>query len=162
MRKQDGTLVKHGSNFKSKNRSDFYKMTLNKLIDARIDNKVTNTFIDDLYDFDNLDMEIFMQRRTLNRKLEDYKSTTDMMLTLCEQGKGVGIEPRPRTQYDYYKTKDGYRIKELVESKTELDVRYYWDIVSGLLRKFGLEREIKKNPPLTILDKSQKSLMEWI
>ena len=162
LRKQDGSLVKHGSNFKSKNRSDFYKMTLNKLIDARIDNKVTTTFVDDLYDFDSLDMEIFMQRRTLNRKLEDYKSTTDMMLTLCEQGKGVGIEPRPRTQYDYYKTRDGYKIKELVHSKTELDVRYYWDIVSGLLRKFGLEREIKKNPPLTILDKSQKSLMEWI
>ena len=162
LRKQDGSLVKHGSNFKSKNRSDFYKMTLNKLIDARIDNKVTTAFVDDLYDFDSLDMEIFMQRRTLNRKLEDYKSTTDMMLTLCEQGSTVGIEPRPRTQYDYYKTKDGYRIKELVESKTELDVRYYWDIVSGLLRKFGLEREIKKNPPLTILDKSQKSLMEWI
>ena len=74
----------------------------------------------------------------------------------------MGIEPRPRTQYDYYKTRDGYKIKELVHSKTELDVRYYWDIVSGLLRKFGLEREIKKNPPLTILDKSQKSLMEWI
>ena len=103
-----------------------------------------------------------MQRRTLNRKLEDYVSTTDMMITLAEQGKTVGIEPRPRTQYDYYKTKDGYRIKELVKSKTELDVRYYWDIVSGLLSKFGLEREIKKNPPLTILDKSQKSLMEWI
>ena len=162
LRKQDGSLVKHGSNFKSKNRSDFYKMTLNKLIDARIDNKVTTTFVDDLYDFDSLEMEIFMQRRTLNRKLEDYKSTTDMMLTLCEQGKSVGIEPRPRTQYDYYKTKDGYKIKELVHSKTELDVRYYWDIVSGLLSKFGLQREIKKNPPLTILDKSQKSLMEWI
>ena len=162
LRNQDGSLTKHGSNFKSKNRSDFYKMTLNKLIDARIDNKVTTKFVDELYDFDNLDMEIFMQRRTLNRKLEDYVSTTDMMITLAEQGTSVGIEPRPRTQYDYYKTKDGYKIKELVESKTELDVRYYWDIVSGLLSKFGLEREIKKNPPLTILDKSQKSLMEWI
>ena len=162
LRNKDGSLTKHGSNFKSKNRSDFYKMTLNKLIDARMDNKINNAFIDDLYDFDNLEMEIFMQRRTLNRKLEDYKSTTDMMITLAEQGKEVGIEPRPRTQYDYYKTKDGYRIKEKVESKTELDVRYYWDIVSGLLSKFGLKREVKKNPPLTILDRSQKSLMEWI
>ena len=162
LRNKDGSLTKHGSNFKSKNRSDFYKMTLNKLIDARMDNKINNAFIDDLYDFDSLEMEIFMQRRTLNRKLEDYKSTTDMMITLAEQGKEVGIEPRPRTQYDYYKTKDGYRIKEKVESKTELDVRYYWDIVSGLLSKFGLKREVKKNPPLTILDRSQKSLMEWI
>ena len=125
-------------------------------------NRFPMLFVDEIYDFDSLPMETFLQRRTLNKKLEDYKSTTDMMLTLAEQGLEVGIEPRPRTQYDYYKTKDGYRIKELVESKTELDVRYYWDIVSGLLSKFGLDRDVKKNPPLTILDKSQKSIMEWI
>jgi hypothetical protein len=162
LRNEDGSVTKHGSNFKSKNRSDFYKMTLNKLIDARLDNTVNSKFIDELYDFDSLPMETFMQRRTLNRKLSDYKSTTDMLLTLAQQGVEVGIEPLPRTQYNYYKTKDGYRIQEMVESKTELDVRYYWDIVSGLLSKFGLDRDIKKNPPLTILDKSQKSIMEWI
>jgi len=132
------------------------------LITARIDNTVNAKFIDDLYDFDSLPMETFLQRRTLNRKIEDYKSTTDMLLTLAKQGVEVGIQPEVRTTYDYYKTKDGYRIKEIVESKSELDVRYYWDIVSNLLDKFSLSSYIKKNPPLTLIDKKQQSIMEWI
>ena len=37
------------------------------------------------------------------------------------------------------KTKEGYKIEQLVESKTDLDVTYYWDIVSRLLDKFGLK-----------------------
>ena len=162
MRNQDGSITKHGSTFKASTRSKFYKQTLDKLINARIDNKVNSKFIDELYDFDSLPMETFLQRRTLNRKIENYKSTTDMLLTLAEQGVKVGIQPEVRTTYDYYKTKDGYKIKEIVESKTELDVRYYWDIVSNLLDKFGLASNIKKNPPLTILDKKQQSIMEWI
>ena len=51
---------------------------------------------------------------------------------------------------------------ELTTGKSELDVRYYWDIVSRLLDKFGLKHLVRKNPPLTILDKSQKSLMEFV
>ena len=162
LRNQDGSITKHGSTFKASTRSRFYKETLDKLITARIDNTVNAKFIDDLYDFDSLPMETFLQRRTLNRKIEDYKSTTDMLLTLAKQGIEVGIQPEVRTTYDYYKTKDGYRIKEIVESKSELDVRYYWDIVSNLLDKFSLSSYIKKNPPLTLIDKKQQSIMEWI
>ena len=107
-------------------------------------------------------METFIQRRTLNRKIEDYKSETDMMIPLVKQGETVGIEPKIRTSYLYYKTKDGYKIEQLVKSKTDLDVRYYWDIVSRLLDKFGVGHMIKKNPPLTILDRKQQSLLEWV
>ena len=64
--------------------------------------------------------------------------------------------------HEYYKTKDGYKIAELTDGKAELDVRYYWDIVSRLLDKFGLKHLVRKNPPLTILDKKQKSLMEFV
>ena len=157
------TISKHISK-KPSNKSNKMKLkeTLDKLITARIDNTVNTKFIDDLYDFDSLPMETFLQRRTLNRKIEDYKSTTHMLLKLAEQGKDVGIQPEVRTTYDYYKTKDGYRIKEIVESKSELDVRYYWDIVSNLLDKFSLSSYIKKNPPLTLIDKKQQSIMEWI
>jgi len=162
LRNQDNSITKHGSTFKASTRSTFYKQTINKLIDARLDNKVTKTFIDDLYDFDSLPMETFIQRRTLNRKIEDYKSETDMMIPLVKQGIEVGIEPKVRTSYLYYKTKDGYKIEQLVTSKTDLDVRYYWDIVSKLLDKFGVEHMIKKNPPLTILDRKQQSLLEWV
>ena len=162
LRNQDGSITKHGSTFKASTRSRFYKETLDKLITARIDNTVNAKFIDDLYDFDSLPMETFLQRRTLNRKIEDYKSTTDMLQKLAKQGIEVGIQPEVRTTYDYYKTKDGYRIKEIVESKSELDVRYYWDIVSNLLDKFSLSSYIKKNPPLTLIDKKQQSIMEWI
>jgi len=162
LRNMDGSLTKHGSTFKASTRSKFYKDVLEKLIDARLDNRVTQTFIDDIYDFDSLPMETFLQRRTLNRKIEDYKSETDMMLPLVKQGEEIGIEPEIKTTYEYYKTKDGYRLKQIVESKTDLDVRYYWNIVSKLLDKFGLKHKIKKDVPLTLLDKKQKSLMEWL
>jgi len=162
LRNEDGSITKHGSTFKASTRSRFYKETLDKLIDARMDNKVNSEFIDMIYDFDSLPIDTFLQRRTLNRKIEDYKSTTDMMINLAKQGTKVGIQPQIRTTYDYYKTRDGYRIKEIVESKSELDVKYYWDIVSKLLDKFGLKHMIKKNPPLTLIDRKQQSLMEWI
>ena len=162
LRNADDSITKHGSTFKASTRSKFYKQTINKLIDARLDNRVTKTFIDDLYDFDSLPMETFIQRRTLNRKIKDYKSETDMMIPLVKQGEEIGIEPLVRTSYHYYKTKEGYKIEQLVKSKTDLDVTYYWDIVSRLLDKFGLKHMIKKNPPLTILDRKQKSLMEWV
>ena len=162
LRNEDGSITKHGSTFKASTRSKFYKGILDKLIDARMDNRVTQSFIDDIYDFDSLPMETFLQRRTLNRKFTDYKSETDMMIPLVKQGIEIGIEPEIKTTYEYYKTKDGYRIEQLVESKTDLDVRYYWNIVSKLLDKFGLKHMIKKDVPLTLLDKKQKSLMEWV
>ena len=162
LRNEDGSVTKHGSTFKASTRSKFYKSILNRLIDARLDNRVTNTFIDELYNFDDLPMETFIQRRTLNRKFEDYKSETDMMIPLVKQGIEVGIQPEIRTTYEYYKTKDGYRIKEIVNSKTDLDVSYYWNIVTKLLDKFGLAHYVKKKPPLTLLDRKQQSLMEWV
>jgi len=162
LRNEDGSITKHGSTFKASTRSKFYKGILDKLIDARMDNRVTQSFIDDIYDFDSLPMETFLQRRTLNRKFTDYKSETDMMIPLVKQGIEIGIEPEIKTTYEYYKTKDGYRIEQLVESKTDLDVKYYWNIVSKLLDKFGLKHMIKKDVPLTLLDKKQKSLMEWV
>ena len=85
-----------------------------------------------------------------------------MMIGLTEQGKGIGIEPLVGTTYQYYRTKGNYTLKELVKDKSELDVRYYWDIISNQLKKFGLDEWIKKVPPITIIDKKQKSLMDWI
>ena len=69
LRTEDGTLIKHGSTFKSKSRSTFYTKVLNKLIDARLDNVVTPEFIDDLYDFKNYELEDFVQMRTMNKEI---------------------------------------------------------------------------------------------
>jgi len=162
LRNTDGSITKHGSTFKASTRSKFYNDIIKKLLHARLDNKVTQTFVDDLYDFDSLPMENLIQRRTLNRKFSDYKSETDMMVPLVRQGEDIGIKPEIKTTYEYYKCKDGYRLVQLVKSKTDLDVRYYWNIISKLLNKFGLDTMVKKDVPLTILDKSQKSLMEWV
>jgi hypothetical protein len=85
-----------------------------------------------------------------------------MLIGLAEQGKSIGIEPLEGTTYRYYKTGSGYTIQELVKDKSKLDVRYYWDIISNLLRKFQLDVWVKKKVPITIIDKKQKSLMEWI
>jgi len=162
LRNEDGTLTKHGSTFKASTRSRFYKNTIDRITNARLDNRTGTAIADEVYDFDHLPMEEFVQRRRLNRKLKDYVSETDMMITLAKQGESIGIKPLPMTSYEYYKTKDGYKIAELTDGKSELDVRYYWDIVSRLLNKFGLTHLVRKNPPLTILDKKQKSLMEFV
>ena len=161
LRNADGTLTKHGSTFKASTRSRFYRNTIERITLGRLDNKTT-TLVEEVYDFDDLPIEEFLQRRRLNRKLKDYKSETDMMIGLAEQGESIGIKALPMTTYEYYKTKDGYKIKELTGGKSELDVRYYWDIVSRLLEKFGLKHLVRKHPPLTILDKKQRSLMEFV
>ena len=161
LRNVDGTLTKHGSTFKASTRSRFYRNTIERITLGRLDNKTT-TLVEEVYDFDDLPMEEFLQRRRLNRKLKDYKSETDMMIGLAEQGESIGIKALPMTTYEYYKTKDVYKIKELTGGKSELDVRYYWDIVSRLLEKFGLKHLVRKHPPLTILDKKQRSLMEFV
>ena len=161
LRNPDGTLTKHGSTFKASTRSRFYRNTIERITLGRLDNKTT-TLVEEVYDFDDLPMEEFLQRRRLNRKIKDYKSETDMMIGLAEQGETIGIKAKPMTTYEYYKTKDGYKIKELTGGKSELDVRYYWDIVSRLLEKFGLKHLVRKHPPLTILDKKQRSLMEFV
>jgi DNA polymerase elongation subunit (family B) len=162
LRNPDGTLTKHGSTFKASTRSRFYRNTIDRITNARLDNRTGTAIADEVYDFDHLPMEEFVQRRRLNRPLKDYVSETDMMITLATQGETIGIKALPMTTYEYYKTKDGYKIAELTTGKSELDVRYYWDIVSRLLEKFGLKHLVRKNPPLTILDKSQKSLMEFV
>ena len=160
LRNTDGSLTKHGSTLKSSTRSRFYKKTINRIIDARLDNK-TNIG-DEIYDFDALPIEEFVQRRRLNKPITDYVSETDMLIGLVKQGEDIGIKALPMTTYEYYKTKDGYKLTALTGGKSELDVRYYWDIVSRLLDKFGLKHLVRKNPPLTILDKKQKSLMEFV
>ena len=162
LRNEDGSLTKHGSTFKASTRSVFYKNTLEKIIEGRLANNITQTFIDSIYDFEHVELEDFLQRRNLNRPLNQYVSETDMLIGLTEQGKSVGIEPLEGTTYRYYKTGSGYTIQELVKDKSELDVRYYWDIISNLLRKFQLDVWVKKKVPITIIDKKQKSLMEWI
>ena len=162
LRNEDGTLTKHGSTFKASTRSTFYKDTLEKIIEGRLANKINQPFIDSLYEFEDVELETFLQHRKLNRPIEDYVSETDMLIGLTEQGKAVGIEPLEGTRYSYYKTKSGYTIQEMVKDKSELDVKYYWDIISRQLDKFSLKTWVKKNPPLTLIDKKQKSLMEWL
>ena len=53
-------------------------------------------------------------------------------------------------------------VEQLVNNKIDLDVKYHWDIISSLLNKFQLEDWVKKNPPLTLIDRKQQTLMEWI
>jgi hypothetical protein len=81
---------------------------------------------------------------------------------MIKQGEEIGLQPEIGTTYTYYKTKNGYRIEQLVNNKIDLDVRYHWDIITKLLNKFQLDDWSKKTPPLTLIDPKQKSLMEFI
>ena len=162
LRNKDGSLTAHGSTFKSRARSKFYLKALNKIINARLDNKIDNKFIDALYSLDGYELEDFLQRRSMNRNKTDYKSKNDLIMQLINQGEDIGIEPVIGTTYEFYKTKNGYRIAQLVHNKIDLDVKYHWNIITTLLAKFQLDEWCKKNPPLTLIDRHQKSLIEFI
>ena len=82
MRNEDGTLTKHGSTFKASTRSTFYKDTLEKIIEGRLANRINQTFIDSLYEFEDVELETFLQHRKLNRPIKDYVSETDMYRTV--------------------------------------------------------------------------------
>ena len=162
VRNEDGSLTKHGSTFKSRARSKFYIKTLDKLIEARLSNKINTKFIDELYSLDDYELDDFLQRRSMNRNKEDYKTENDLIVQLIKQGEEIGIIPTIGTSFEYYKTKSGYRIEQLVKNKIDLDVKYHWDIITKLLNKFKLEDWGKKNPPLTLIDIHQKTLMEFV
>ena len=162
LRNLDGSVTKHGSTFKSKSRSKFYNKVLDRLSDARLNNTVTNSFVDKLYELEEYKLEDFIMRRSMNRGYDEYKSDTDLTVTLMNLGKQIGMVPAEGTTYFYAKTQEGYRLKEQIKSVDEIDITYYWDTISNLLIKFGLKDYVKKKPPLTMLDKKQQSLAEWI
>jgi DNA polymerase I len=162
LRNEDGSLTKHGSTFKATSRSKFYLRVLEKLIEGRLNNTITHSFMEKLYDFKEYELDDFVMRKSQGRKKEDYKSQTDLILKLIEMGEAIGMEAGEGTAYHYVKTKTGYKLRETVKSVDEIDMRYYWQTISTLLDKFGLKDRIRKRPPLTLLDEKQKSLMEWI
>ena len=162
LRNEDDSLTKHGSTFKATSRSQFYLKVLDRVIENRINNTITQTFIDKLYDLQEYELSDFVMRKSQGRKREDYKSETDLILTLMDQGKEIGIIPSEGTTYYYVKCKEGYKLESLVKDIDEIDIRYYWDTISTLLQKFQLKDWVRKKPPLTVLDKKQQSLMDWM
>ena len=162
LRNLDGSVTKHGSTFKSKSRSIFYNKVLDRLSDARLNNTVNSEFIDKLYDFSEYKLEDYIMRRSMNRGYDEYKSDTDLMVNLMNQGIVMGMQPTEGTTYFYARCKEGFVLKESINNIDAIDMRYYWDVVSNLLIKFGLKEYVKRKPPLTMLDKKQKSLAEWI
>ena len=162
LRNEDGSLTKHGSTFKATTRSQFYLKVLDKIIDARINNTVNADFIEKLYDLEEYELSDFVMRKNQGRKKKDYKSETDLILKLIDQGESIGMVTSPGTTFYYVRTKVGYKLESMVKDIEEIDILYYWDTISVLLQKFTLSEWIKKKPPLTLLDKKQQSLMEWI
>jgi hypothetical protein len=68
----------------------------------------------------------------------------------------------PGTTFYYYKAKDRYLLEESVESLNQIDIKYHWDIINNLLKKFGLETWIRKKPSITVVDRNQQSLLEFV
>ena len=83
-------------------------------------------------------------------------------MKLIQMGEDIGMTPSQGTTYYYCKTNEGYKLKETIKDVNEMDIRYYWDTITTLLQKFKLDDWVRKKPPLTVIDKKQKSLMEWL
>jgi hypothetical protein len=98
----------------------------------------------------------------MNQHLSDYKSENDLVVQLARDGAKIGMEVGPGTTFTYYKTIDGYHIEHFVKSKDNIDIKYHWNIITSLMKKFSLQQWIKKKVPITVLDKKQQSLMEFV
>lgn len=103
-----------------------------------------------------------MQQRTMNQKLSDYKSENDLVVQLARDAEKIGMEVGPGTTFSYYKTTDGYHLEQLVDNKDDIDVKYHWNIITTLMKKFGLEKYMKVKVPITVMDRKQQSLMEFV
>ena len=162
LRKEDKTLVKHGSTFKSKGRSGFYTKVLDKIINARLDNKIDHDFIKDLYEFDNYILEDFLQMRTMNKDIKDYKSENDLVVQLAKEAITIKMEVRAGTTFSFYKSNAGYKLEQQVSKVEEIDMKYHWQIINNLLKKFRLEDWVRKSPSITVIDKKQRQLMDFV
>ena len=63
LRNEDGSLTKHGSTFKATSRSKFYLKVLDKIIEARINNTISQTVIDKLYELEEYELDDFVMRK---------------------------------------------------------------------------------------------------
>ena len=83
LRNLDGTLTRHGSTFKSKSRSMFYKKIIDEIIEAAMSKSVDKQFMDNIYNLDRYELSDFKQQRTMNQKLSEYKSENDLVVQLA-------------------------------------------------------------------------------
>ena len=162
LRNADGSLTKHGSTFKSRSRSPFYIKVLNKLIEARLDNSVSAPFIKDLYDFENYEVKDFVQARSMNQALKEYKNENDLVVQLATKAIEEGQEVKIGSTFYYYKTNSGVELEGKIENIDDIDIKYHWNVISSLLQKFNLNEWVNKKPPITTLDRKQQSLLEFI
>ena len=124
-------------------------------------NNVVNTkFIDDLYSLEAYTLDDFIMRKSQGREKKDYKSETDLIMKLIEQGEQIGMTPSQGTTYYYCKTNEGYKLTDTIKDINEIDIRYYWDTITTLLQKFKLDEWVRKKPPITVVDKKQKQVIE--
>jgi hypothetical protein len=49
-----------------------------------------------------------------------------------------------------------------IDSIDDIDIKYHWNIISNLLQKFDLSQWVNKKPLITVLDRKQQSLLEFI
>ena len=129
---------------------------------VRTDNTISNDFIKDLYDFENYEVSDFVQARSMNQALSDYKNENDLVVQLANKAKEQGQKVKIGSTFYYYKTNGGVELEGNVEDIDDIDIKYHWNIISSLLQKFNLGQWVNKKPPITTLDRKQQSLLEFV
>ena len=166
--------IRHHVDMKDVRRKHLEEAAAKKIEEAKIEEErrlhkeVYNKWKSDWRD--ELKEKIILTDTSENNSKEWSQELDDMWKSDWRDKLEEGMTPSDTFSYsvtgkgdvDLSITGTGYTIKELVKDKSQLDVRYYWDIISNQLRKFQLDEWVKKKVPLSIIDKKQKSLMDWI
>jgi len=136
----DGRLEKHGQAFKSSALCGVYDKTLDKLAWSLLSGKGDEKDIAKAcLSLDGFAPEDFVMRIKLGKDVEGYASQNALGAQVARKAKErLGIEPSQGMQIEYVKTQGGYDVVT-PETLRQLDMKYYKEMVGGILEKLGID-----------------------
>jgi DNA polymerase elongation subunit (family B) len=154
---EPGDFNIHGSSLKASRAAKVIDRAVNLGIEYIFNNKSPEDVILEAFNFSNLEMDDFVERVKLSKDPSAYDDPYDYRLFLAKQvevktgqiiTKGIQMsyvvtkDELPYEQFKpYYKEGKNYTFVQFVNSKEELNMSYYKDLVDKTLMKFGLSEK---------------------
>jgi DNA polymerase, archaea type len=156
---KDGKHVIHGSSIMSSKASKVVDRAVRLAIQHVFNSKPVEEVLHEAHDFTGLELEDFEERMSLRKEQREYDNQADMRLLLAKQVElktnrvltmgdqinfAVTKSRLPFKELDVFNNKTGggwnYTFSGYVNNVTELDYKYYNDLIDKALAKFGIKK----------------------
>lgn len=160
--KKDGDFIYelHGGALKGKKHCEIARAAVRTVAKAVLDgqsNEELKELVMKLRNLETYKLDQFLLHVSLGKT--DYKENKAMQVVLMEQAKAaLKRSLRSGDTIDYFKTKEGYKIVDLVKSIDELDHEYYHERVEKVQSLFGLE-DIHKTPEELVRERRRAKVL---